>query len=92
MKTALTLLTLLGGLVGCTPDETLTGYAPQGIEYRLTELDGAPFPAHATLSFGENGQISGQAPCNSYFSTVTAPYPWFGLDAIGATRRACSDL
>jgi len=84
-------LTLLG-LTSCGPDETISGYATPDATYTLTELDGAPFPANATIRFPETGQVTGTAPCNQYNAAQTAPYPWFALGPIAATRRACTDL
>ncbi len=76
---------------GCK-DETISGYADTDASWELIELDGTLFPAKATISFPEKGRISGQAPCNSYFGTQSAPYPWFETGPIAATKRACPDL
>ena len=73
-------------------DETISGYATPGVTWTLTELGGAPFPARATLTFPEQGQIAGKAPCNSYSATQSAPYPWFEVGPVAATKRACPDL
>ncbi|NRP12932.1 hypothetical protein XMM379_000914 [Aliiroseovarius sp. xm-m-379] len=84
---AISLLTL----AACN-DETLSGYAPEKTTWVWQELDGGPAPARATLTLGPRGQVSGQAPCNSYSAKVTVPYPWFELGNIIATRRACPEL
>lgn len=76
----------------CKGDETVANYGGSANDWRLTHLDGRAFPARATLSFGEGGTISGEAPCNRYFGTQEAPYPWFSARNIGATRRACPAL
>ncbi|SPF78600.1 hypothetical protein ALP8811_02529 [Aliiroseovarius pelagivivens] len=76
---------------GCK-DETISGYANTNTSWKLVELDGASFPAKATISFPEKGRIAGQAPCNSYSGTQSAPYPWFETGPIAATKRACPDL
>ncbi|EPX76941.1 META domain-containing protein [Litoreibacter arenae] len=78
-------------LASCT-DETISGYAADGAVWQLETLNGKPFTARATLTFPEEGKIAGQAPCNSYFGQQTAPYPWFAVDALGSTKRACPDL
>lgn len=44
------------------------------------------------LSFPEEGQISGQAPCNSFSASQSAPYPWLDIGPILSTKRACPDL
>lgn len=76
----------------CTADETLTGYAPQNTVFALREIDGAPYAAVATLTLPERGMIAGQAPCNAYSTAITVPYPWFRVEAIAATKRACPSL
>ena len=91
MRSVLTLLALLA-LVNCRGDESVANYGGADTQWRLISLDGAPFTARATLRFGEAGAITGDAPCNRYFATQTAPYPWFSAEKIGATRRACPDL
>ena len=85
-------LVLITTLAGCWGDETISGYADPDREYRLIELDGTAFDARATIQFSEEGRVTGQAPCNTYFATQTVPYPWFNVDTIGATRMACPDL
>ena len=79
-------------LVAACADETISGYADPTATYRLVELNGARFPANATISFPEPGQARGQAPCNTWFATQSAPYPWIDLGPIAATKRACADL
>ena len=90
--TALMALPIALVLTACTGDETLHAYGAGGAEWRLTELDGAPFAARATLEFPEPGRIAGQAPCNRFFGAQTAPYPWFSVQRVGATMMACPDL
>ncbi len=79
-------------ITGCSQDETLTGYGAAAHGWQLSELNGARFTARATLEFPEPGELVGQAPCNRYFGTQNAPYPWFKAENIGATRMACPDL
>lgn len=78
-------------LSACFSDETVSGYGGDRL-WTLSEVDGKPFNARATIRFGEDGKVSGQAPCNRYFGTQTAPYPWLELGPIGATKMACPDL
>lgn len=88
----LTLALLLSLLLSaCFADETVSRYGGDRL-WTLTELDGKPFTARTTIRFGEDGKVSGQAPCNRYFGTQTAPYPWLELGPIGATKMACPDL
>lgn len=85
-------LVVLWGLTDCGGDETVANYGGSAADWQLTHIDGNKFTAQATLSFAEEGKISGEAPCNRYFGSQTAPYPWFKAEQIGATRRACPDL
>ena len=90
MKRRLALLLPLLTL-GCG-DETISGYADRSAVYSLIEIDGAPFNATATISFTEPGRAAGEGPCNTWFASQSAPYPWIELGPIGATRRACPEL
>ncbi len=79
-------------LFGCNADETLSAYGAAEREWRLTNLNDAPFNAQVILTFPEPGKIAGRAPCNSFSAAQTAPYPWFEVGAIASTKRACADL
>lgn len=78
-------------LAGCK-DETISGYADRKVAWKLLEIDRKPFDADATIAFPKHGQIVGQAPCNSYTSEQKAPYPWFEIGPIAATRKACDAM
>ena len=85
---------LLAGFLsflGCA-DETISGYADPAATYRLMEIAGKSFESRATITFPEEGQIAGAAPCNSWSATQSVPYPWFEVGPIAATKRACADL
>ena len=88
--------TAAGALVAlipaCQSDETVAGYGAAGKTWHLTELAHKTFPARATLSFPEEGQVAGQGPCNTYSATMTVPYPWFEAGPIRSTKMACPDL
>ncbi len=73
-------------------DETVAGYMENGTVWRLAEMDGAPVDPDVTVEFARGGGVSGNAPCNAFSATQTAPYPWFELSQILSTRRACPDL
>ncbi len=83
---------LLAGLFQCAGDETLSGYGASDATWKLVEINGETFAADATLQFPEEGKLTGQGPCNSFFGTQGEPYPWFKAENIGATRRACPEL
>jgi len=81
----------LATLAACA-DETVARYGGADRVWTLTELDGAPFAASATLIFPERGRIAGAAPCNQYTGANTVPYPWFQAEQVAVTRRACPDM
>lgn len=86
------LIFLALSLAGCASDETLSGYAPDEVPFALTEWNGATYDGDVHISFGADGVVGGMGPCNRYFARLTAPYPWFALDGIGATEMACPAL
>lgn len=78
--------------LGLCPDETVSGYAETTTIWRLTEIDGAPFSAAATITFPEEGIVTGRGPCNAFTATQSVPLPWIEIRDIAATRMACPDL
>ncbi|MFQ6548063.1 META domain-containing protein [Aestuariibius sp. 2305UL40-4] len=83
-------LFVLLALAACGGDETVAAYGGAG-SWELRELDGVAADG-LSLTFGANGEVSGEAPCNLLNGTQTAPYPWFELSGLAVTRRACPDL
>ena len=79
-------------LLAACKDETISGYVAEDAVWRLETINGTSFNARATLTFPDPGKIAGQAPCNRYFGAQTAPYPWFTVQRIISTKRACPDL
>lgn len=78
-------------LSACQRDETVAAYGAADQVWHVTEIDGAPFVAQATLTFPEPGRIAGRSPCNAYSASMTAPYPWFEVETIATTRALCPD-
>jgi len=70
-------------------DETALAPDFSKMDWRLSEVDGAPPEWEATLNLGEPGRLSGQAPCNRYSGAVTRDGTGFVPGAIAATRMAC---
>ncbi|KCV82173.1 hypothetical protein ATO10_07282 [Actibacterium atlanticum] len=91
MKHLATIISLLA-LSACQADETISGYADPAATYVLEQINGTAFKARATIQFPEEGRISGEAPCNIYSGSQTAPYPWFAPGPMMSTKRACPDL
>lgn len=83
---------MLLGLTFCQGDETISGYSAPNITWALESLDGKTFAEEASIGFPEEGKIEGNAPCNTFFGSQTAPYPWFKAEGIGATRMACASM
>lgn len=79
-------------VAACAKDETIYSYGAAGHTWKVDTLNGAPFDAKATLTFDANGVVRGFAPCNTFSTTQTVPYPWIAFGPIIATRRACPAL
>jgi heat shock protein HslJ len=94
MRALFVLLALSVPLAACRQDETLSAYAGQGSTWQLTAIDDAPVAAGAaaTISFPAEGRIAGTGPCNRFTASQSAPYPWFSLTGLAATRTACPAL
>lgn len=85
-------LPLMTWLAPYFADETISGYADPTATYALQEVNGTPATIRATITFPQEGKVAGSGPCNQYTAEQSAPYPWFELGPIAATRRACPDL
>ncbi|WP_102109598.1 META domain-containing protein [Oceaniglobus roseus] len=88
MRSAL-LIPMLLAAACAGKDETVSGYIDREATFLLEELDGAPFPARATIAFPSEGAVRGEAPCNRWSARQTVPYPWIGIEDIASTRRTC---
>ena len=84
-----TLALALLALAACRGDETISARTGAETVYALQSLDGAPFPAPATIRFPEPGRVAGRGPCNSYGAAQSVPYPWIEIGPIAATRTSC---
>ena len=92
MKAFITMALLLASLTACRSDEAVRAYGGADRIWTLKLLNGAPFPARATLTFPKQGEIAGEGPCNRYFGAMSAPYPAFDAGPIGSTRMACPEM
>jgi heat shock protein HslJ len=88
----LVLILPLMALFQCDKDESVAAYGAADQSWALQEINGQPFEASAILRFPEEGRIAGNAPCNTYNGTLSAPYPWFEIQNLTATRAACAGL
>jgi heat shock protein HslJ len=57
--------------------------------WRLLAMDGTPVAFRATLVFGSDNSVSGQAPCNRYSAPNRAALPQLAIGPIRTTRMAC---
>ncbi|MBO9468440.1 META domain-containing protein [Tropicibacter sp. R15_0] len=85
-------IVMFAALAACSGDEGVRAYGAADKVWHLTQIDGADFGADATLIFPKAGRVTGRAPCNSWSAPQTAPYPWFDLGPVAATKMACPDL
>ncbi|MBJ3763603.1 META domain-containing protein [Maribius pontilimi] len=92
MRIAISLVIAGLALSACRGDETISAFAPPETVFALRSLDGTPAAARATIRFPRPGEVTGTGPCNAFSAAQTAPYPWFALGPIRATRRACPEL
>lgn len=76
-------------LTFCQVDETLSGYAPRQVPYRLEELNGAPVSEAVTLVIPGRKQIQLRTACFAYRGRQTLPYPWFAFDLVQTTEYSC---
>lgn len=60
--------------------------------FGIVSLDGARFPAKATISFPKPGVAAGRAVCNRWSGTQTATPPAFRLRAVTTTEMACNGM
>ncbi len=67
---------------------------PDG-SWRLVALDGRTVyegPFRATMAFGADGALSGEAFCNRWSARNEARFPKLKIGAITATERACDAM
>ncbi|WP_170476896.1 META domain-containing protein [Ruegeria arenilitoris] len=82
----------LFSLFQCDKDETVAAYGAADRVWALQEVDGQVFDASALVRFPQEGRIAGNGPCNSYEGKLSAPYPWFEIEDLIATRASCAGI
>ena len=98
------LLVLSVLLVACAPPATTeispaspaSIDTPDGTEWQLHDLGGAPAPLgaggrRATLTFSDSARVAGFAGCNRYFGSYTRDGAKLRFGALGMTRMACQE-
>ena len=74
------------------PEDPVAPDRVTGGVWEVESLDGVALDAQAWIKIGSDGTVTGQAPCNRFSTTQTAPLPDIGFGPILATRMACPDL
>lgn len=94
MRLPLALAVFSLGLSACTSSEANGTVPPEYLapQWMLTAVDGAPFPARATIDLSEPGKITGQGPCNRFFGGYEGSLPDFRPGALASTKMACPDM
>ena len=85
-------LSLWALLSGCQVDPTAALDSVTGPVWVVQTLDGAAFPAAATLRFSPDGRVSGKAPCNRYFGAVKFTGPDVTIGPLASTKMSCEVL
>ncbi len=102
MSRHLLLSLLFACLLACTPAEQQTGESlsmsdpsaaglPKGV-WRVEDIDQRGFIDYSmiTISFTEEGRISGSGGCNPYFAGVDLDRGNLVISPVGSGRRACA--
>lgn len=75
---------------GVPVSETVAGPAA-GRDWVLESLADAPARAAFTIGFSDSGALNGAGPCNRFTARQTAPLPWFAMEELSMTGRACPE-
>ena len=89
MRSLLLALILTGCAAGTAP-QMIPGAPPPG-PYRLVALDGVAFAYPATLTFGADGTLYGEGPCNLWRARQVGAVPQLRVVSLTLTERACVD-
>ncbi|MFV0291858.1 MAG: META domain-containing protein [Paracoccus sp. (in: a-proteobacteria)] len=61
-----------------------------GIDWKLTEMDGLPWPDDVSLRINGN-RLTGVGPCNAYSGRQVATIPSFSITNLHWTNMPCAD-
>lgn len=87
MKPAFATILLLAS--GCVSMENVNFYGGVGATWNLSSIDGEPVAAGTDMRIGYLGALSGNAGCNTWQAKDTSVYPWFNVETISSTFKAC---
>ncbi|QDY68198.1 META domain-containing protein [Qingshengfaniella alkalisoli] len=88
----LTLPILMANASTLPPEPVDASFPESGVTWQLTEMNGDTFDKEATLTFAEDGRISGKAVCNTYSGPVTGTPDAFEIGAMISTKMACLNM
>lgn len=63
-----------------------------GTTWQVSAINGEDFEGTATLTFAEDGQISGKAVCNNYTGSLSGDAELFQIGPMAVTKMACPDM
>ncbi|MEN3973062.1 META domain-containing protein [Sphingomicrobium sp. XHP0235] len=89
---ALVALLSLNACVTSGHDESASDTALAGSEWIVDDIAGQGLieDTQATLSFGNDGRVSGDTSCNRYFAEYTVSETELRFQNAGVTKRACA--
>ncbi|WEF23954.1 META domain-containing protein [Paracoccus sp. S3-43] len=83
-------LAVIASLAACQDaGERSVALLRPGGSFTVARIDGAPAPAGVTLEVGEDGRVSGRAPCNRYSGQLTESGGAMAVSGMVMTRMAC---
>ncbi|WBU57160.1 META domain-containing protein [Paracoccus sediminicola] len=88
--TRLTTLVFTGLLAACQAPALPEAERIDGIDWKLTQLNGLPFAQDVSLRL-DGDRLSGVLPCNAYSGARAGTAPAFGAQEIATTELACAD-
>lgn len=89
MKRAIATILLLAS--GCVSMENVNFYGGVGATWNLSSIDGEPVAAGTDMRIGHLGALSGTTGCNTWQAKDTSVYPWFDVEVISSTLKACPE-
>lgn len=85
-------LTLPIALAASTSSAADSGFPISETSWSLSEVDGAPYEASATVAFPEEGRIAGKAACNNFTGSYEGTTDGFTLGPMAMTKMMCPDI
>lgn len=88
--TRLTWLATAALLSACTAATVPEGERIDGIDWKMTRLNGLPWGHDVSLRI-DGDRLTGVLPCNVYSGAQTGTPPAFGARALSVTELSCAD-